>query len=64
MMTSLIEDKKAQRAHTHQNPKRHMPLVNLLLWHKMMVMGCFIWPPALQMWSGSMAEENSRFDDI
>ena len=31
---NLIEDKrkdKAQRVHTCQNPKRHIPLVNLLL---------------------------------
>ena len=26
---------KAQRACTHWNPKRHIPLVSLLLWHKM-----------------------------
>ena len=37
--SSLIEDKrkdKAQRAHTRRNPKRHTPLVSLLLWRKMM----------------------------
>ena len=35
MMTSLIDDKrkdKVQMVHTHWNPKRHMPLVSLLLW--------------------------------
>ena len=38
MKTNLIEDKrkdKAQKAYTHCNPKRHIPLVSLLLWHKM-----------------------------
>ena len=34
----LIEDKKRQGAegllYTHQNPKKHILLVSLLLWHK------------------------------
>ena len=45
--TKLIEDKrkdKVQRAHTHWNPKRHVPLVSLLLWRKMVAVHCFIWP--------------------
>ena len=49
-----IEDKrkyKVQRAHTHWNPKRHTPLVSLLLWHKMVAVRCFIWPLGLQLWS-------------
>ena len=36
--TSLIEDKrkdKVQRAHSCRNSKRYIPLVSLLLWHKM-----------------------------
>ena len=52
--SSLIEDKrkdKALRAYTRRNPKRHIPLVILLLWHKMVAMRCFIWPLALQLWS-------------
>ena len=55
---NLIEDKrkdKVQRAHTRRNPKRHIPLVSLLLWHKMVAMCCFIWPPALRLWSGRQA---------
>ena len=52
--TSLIEDKgkgKAQKAHTCRNPKRHIPLVSLLLWHEMMAVRCFIWSLALRLWS-------------
>jgi len=39
---SLMEDKKVQRVHTHQNPKMHISPVSLLLWQKMMVMHCFV----------------------
>ena len=52
--SSLIEDKrkdKAQRAHTCQNPKRHIPLASLLLWHKMVAVHCFVWPLGLRLWS-------------
>ena len=65
MMTSLIEDKrinKAQRVHTHRNPERHMPLVSLLLWHKMVATRCFVWPPALRLWSSR--HKNSSFSDF
>ena len=44
---SLIEDErkgKAQRAYTPRNPKRHIPLVSLLLWRKMVTVYCFVWP--------------------
>ena len=56
--SSLIEDKrkdKVQMAHTHRNPKRHIPLVSLLLLHKMVDVHCFVWPLGLQWWSGSQA---------
>ena len=56
--SSLIEDKrkdKAQRTYTCQNPKRHIPLVSLLLWHKMVTVCCFIWPLTLRLWSVSEA---------
>ena len=52
--SSLIEDKrkdKAQRAYMHRNPKRHIPLVSLLLWSKMVAVLSFTWPLALQLWS-------------
>ena len=44
-----------KRAHTRWNPKRHIPLVSLLLWYKMVAVHCFVWPPALQLWSGRLA---------
>ena len=50
-MVKKTKKDKAPKARTHQNPKRHMPLVSLLLWHKMVVVHCFIWPLALQLWS-------------
>ena len=37
-MASLHEENwkgKAQKADTHQNQKRHIPPVSLLLWHQM-----------------------------
>ena len=40
------EDKrkdKVQRAHTGWNPKRHIELVSLLLWHKMVAVRWFVW---------------------
>ena len=46
---------KVQRAHTRRNPKRHIPLVSLLLLHKMVTVHCFIWPLGLRLWSGSQA---------
>ena len=56
--SSLIEDKrkdKAQRAHTRRNPKRHIPLVSLLLLHKMVAVHCFVWPLGWRLWSVSQA---------
>ena len=47
----LTEDKGAEATHSSE-PQRHMLLVSLLLWHKMVVVRCFVWPPALQLWSG------------
>ena len=36
MMANIIEDKKErQKADTHQNVKRHIPLVSLFLWRNM-----------------------------
>ena len=63
METSLIEDKrkdKAQRAQTRQNPKRHIPEVSLLLWHEMVPICCFVWPPALKLWSGGQSAAGSQ----
>ena len=68
--SSLIKDKrkdKAQRAYTCLNPKRHIPLVSLLLWHKMVTVRCVVWPLALQLWSGSDHEtvkQNLRFGNF
>ena len=56
--SSLIEDKrkdKAQRAHTRRNPKRHIPMVSLLLLRKMVAMHCFVWSLVLRLWSVSQA---------
>ena len=36
-----IEDKRKDMAHTCQNPKKHIPLVSLLLWHKIVAVQCF-----------------------
>ena len=58
-MTSFIEDKRKDKAHTHWNPKRHIPLVSLLFWHKMVAMHYFIWPPALRLWSGRQAAKQT-----
>ena len=54
---NLMEDKRnkeAQRPHTCQNPKRHISLVSLLLWHKMVAV-CFVW--ALGLDSGQVVIE-------
>ena len=58
-MTNFIEDKRKDKAHTHWNPKRHIPLVSLLFWHKMVAMHYFIWPPALRLWSGRQAAKQT-----
>jgi len=42
---ALMEDKRnneAQRPHTGQNFKRHISLVSLLLWRKMVAVHCFV----------------------
>ena len=57
MATRLIERQRAEG----WNPKMHMPLVILLLWHKMVAVCCFVWPPALQMCSGKQKFELGRF---
>ena len=54
--SSLIEDKRkdeAHMAHTRRNPKRHIPLVSLLLWRKMVTVRCFAWALGLRLWSVS-----------
>ena len=51
-----IEDKrkdKAHRAYTRRNPKKHIPPVSLLLWHKMVTVRCFVWALGLRLWSVS-----------
>ena len=45
----------ADRAYTCRNPKRHIPPVSLLLWHKVVTMRCFVWALGLRLWSGSEA---------
>ena len=55
----MFKDKrkdKAQKAYTHQNSKRHMPLVSLLLGYKMVVVCCFVWLPALQCDQAGLAQ--------
>ena len=66
----LIEDKrnsKAQKLDIHRNYKRHISPVSLLLWCKMVVAHCFVWPLALQLWSGSkavrQADQIKGYDD-
>ena len=46
---TYIEDK---RNRGHILIKKHITLVSLLLWHKMVAVCCFIWLPALWLWSG------------
>ena len=61
---SLMEDErnnKAQRPHidTRQNSKRHISLVSLLLWHKMVAVCCFVRALGLQLWSVSESVSQS-----
>ena len=42
-----------QRPLTRRNPKRHIPLVSLLLWHKMVAIRYFFWALGLGLWSVS-----------
>ena len=56
--SSLIEDErrdKGQRTYTRRNPKRHIPLVSLLLWHKIVAMRCLVWPVALRLVSKAVS---------
>ena len=56
--TNLIEDKRkdeVHRAYTCRNPKRHIPLVSLLLWREMVTVCSFVWALGLRLWSGSEA---------
>jgi len=39
----------AQTERTHCNPKRHIPPVSLFLFHKMVVVHCFVWSLSLQL---------------
>ena len=51
---SLMEDKRnneVQRPLTRRNPKRHIPLVSLLLWYKIVVARFFVWALGLRLWS-------------
>jgi len=51
---NLLKDERKymmQREHTCRNPKRHISLVSLLLWHKMVVVHCFVWGLCLRLWS-------------
>ena len=61
--SSLIEDKrkdKAQRAHTRRSSKRHIPLMSLLLWRKMVAVHCFVWLLDLRPWSVSQSGSQSK----
>ena len=56
---SLIEDERkdlVQRAHNRWNSKKHIPLVSLLFWCKMVAVHCFVWPLVLRPWSVSQAK--------
>ena len=43
---------KAQRADTHRNLKRHIPLVSLQLWQSLVAMCCNVKPLAFRMLLG------------
>ena len=53
---------------THLSEPQKAHPTGLLLWCKMVAASCFIWPPALQLWSGRQAgrqaDENSSFSDF
>ena len=60
----VIEDKrkcKSQMADTHQNQRRHMPPVSLLLWCEMVAECCIIWPLALDLSGKHQANQKSVF---
>jgi len=52
------------RAYTYQNPKRHIPLVSLLLWHKLVAVHCFISALGLRLWSVRQCDEILTFDNF
>jgi len=55
---SLMEDKRnneAQRPLSPRNPKMHILLVSLLLWHKIVAVHPFVWALGLRLWSVSEA---------
>jgi len=61
---SLMEDKrnnKVQSLHTCWNPKRHISLVSLLLWCKMVAIRCFVLALGLWLWSGSEWVSEMKF---
>ena len=51
--SSLIEDKRKGAEGLYSLEPRHIPLVSLLLWHKMVSLCCFVWPLSLRLWSVS-----------
>ena len=55
----LMGDKRKQKADICQNYKRNIPLVSLLLWHKMVAVHCFVWPLALRLWSDRQADRQA-----
>ena len=42
-------------AHTCWNSNKYIPQLSLLLWRKIVAVRCFVWPPALRLWSGWQA---------
>ena len=57
--TNLNEDKRKEGTHSSEPQKAH--LVSLLLWHKIVVLRCFIWPLGLRPWSVNEADKISGF---
>ena len=53
-----------QREHTRRNPKRHIPLVSLLLRRKMTAVRCLVWLLGLRPWSVSEVDEISGFGGL
>jgi len=55
---------EAQSSLTRRNPKRHIPLVSLLLWHKMVAVHPFVWTLGLWLWSVRQWDEILTFGDF
>jgi len=59
---------KRKGVSTDQNPKRHIPLVSLLLWRKIVAVHPFVGALGLRLWSVSEAvrqeDEILTFDDF